>query len=112
MTDPVQGLLLDTRAPIRVAEFEKIMHRSGGWLLARQVLVQCGLLPDEGHKRWLRSLAAASRVILSGQRGYCHLDHASVEELHHAAAWMESQAGEMQRRAIHIRQAAHRKIAA
>jgi hypothetical protein len=112
MTTPIQGLLLDTRPTIRMAEFAEVLRRAGGWILARQVLIQSGLVPDEGHKRWLRGLAAGSQLILSGQRGYCHLENASVEELHHAAAWLESQARQMQRRAIHLRQAAIRKIAA
>jgi hypothetical protein len=121
MSAPIQGLLDDIRPRSdssrgrpqdRVADFEELLRRAGGWLLASQILIRCGLPIGEVNKRRLRALAARSQLILSGQRGYCHLDHASVEELHHAAAWMESQARQMQRRAIHLRQAAHRMIAA
>jgi len=113
MTDAVQELFFGPRTePLRVADFERLLEQSRGWMLARQILRQCGLPPDESHRRWLRGLAEQSQRVLSGQRGYCDIAHASLEELHHAAAWLESQSRKMAQRAIHLRQAAHRKIAA
>jgi len=113
MTEPIQELLFSARTePLRVAEFERLLEQARGWMLARQILRVTGIPGDESHRRWLRGLAEQSQRILSGQHGYCHIAHASLEELHHAAAWMESQSRKMQQRAIHLRQAAHRKIAA
>jgi hypothetical protein len=79
--------------------------------LARDIARVAGLPASEVNLRWLRRLASQSSTIISGQQGYLHLDCASTDEIHHAAAWLESQASEMQARAIRLRQAAHRKVA-
>ena len=59
--------------------------------------------------RTIRAIAAASdgRVI-SGQQGYHLTRTASVEEVNHAAAWLEHQADQMRKRAYAIRQNLHR----
>ena len=62
----------------------------------------------ESNRRMLRAIAEASAGwILSGQRGYKHMVHASAEEVDHAAAWLERQAQKMSRRACALRRRAH-----
>lgn len=73
-----------------------------GWRTARQFR----MISD----RELRAIAAASHgQIISGQKGYARTDQASVEDVNHAAAWLESQAKSMQVRAGEIRKAMHRR---
>ena len=58
--------------------------------------------------RTFRAIAAASQGrIISGQRGYARTDQASVEDVNHAAAWLEHQGELMIHRAKEIRQALH-----
>lgn len=78
-----------------------------GWMNARE-LTRLGY----GSDRYLRAVAAASHgQIISGQRGYARTDQASVEDVNHAAAWLEHQATAMTQRAYEIRRAMHRRIA-
>jgi hypothetical protein len=87
--------LLETRSRwLTAAEVSRIVHDHTGadW-------------PD----RLIRQLAQASDgQIISGQRGYKHIDHATLEEATHAAAWLESQARQMADRACAIRRRLHR----
>jgi hypothetical protein len=99
------------RDTLDVEWFEHVVASHAGWVLGRQILTDAGQPAVDSTLRWLRRLAAVSHAIISGQRGYCHLDHATTDEIHHAAAWLESQAAEMQARAIRLRQAAHRRVA-
>lgn len=63
--------------------------------------------------RTVRAIAAASHGrIISGQKGYCLIEEATVEEANHAASWLRHQAAEMTRRAHQIEQAMHRRGAA
>ena len=73
-----------------------------GWTTAKQ-------LRASGYDdRTLRALAHASEGrIVSGQRGYCLIDEATVEEARHSAAWLRHQAEQMLRRAHEIEQAMH-----
>ncbi len=82
-----------------------------GWMTAAQ-LVGTHDWNDVQARAWtdrdLRAIAAASQgQIISGQRGYARTDQASVEDVNHAAAWLESQAKSMQARARAIRSALH-----
>lgn len=90
--------------------FESAVRQAGGWILARDLLRRAGLEDTEHARRHLRALAAQSDAILSGQRGYCHLANATPEDIHHAAAWLESQAREMMQRAVRLRRRAHSAI--
>ena len=93
-------------APITpdVGELGRILEERRGWLKAAEIERLTGW-----SDRIIRELAASSGGrILSGQRGYRHLSHASVEEIDHAANWLESQAAHMQERAIALRRAAIR----
>lgn len=89
---------------------EECLCRYGRWMPAAELLPLVGRPADEAGKRWLRQLAHASEWILSGQRGYKHLDHSTAEELDHAAAWLESQARQMTVRALALRRNGHRRI--
>lgn len=93
-----------------LSAFESAVRHAGGWILARDLLRRTGLEDTEHARRHLRALAAQSDAILSGQRGYCHLANATPEDIHHAAAWLESQAREMMQRAIRLRRRAHAAI--
>lgn len=85
-----------------------------GWVQARQLkfdraYVGVRRMPD----RRLRAIAAASHGrIISGQCGYCLIEEATVDEANHAAAWLEHQAAAMNKRALEIRQAMHKRSAA
>lgn len=64
----------------------------------------------KGREGWndreLRAVAAASDGrIISGQRGYCLLDDATVEEANHFISWMRSQAAQMNKRAAETQRA-------
>jgi hypothetical protein len=65
------------------------------------------------NDRELRAIASASEGrIVSGQKGYCLIEEATVDEANHAAAWLEHQAKAMAKRASEIRRAMHRRSAA
>lgn len=89
---------------------ERLLLERRGWVTAREILTHAGREDNDAARRLLRVQANKSDQILSGQRGYRHLAHATPEEIHHAAAWWESQAGEMQRRAIALRRRAHQFV--
>jgi len=77
-----------------------------GWQTARQ------LRADGYNDRTLRAIASASAGrIISGQRGYCLIEAATVEDARHAAAWLRHQAAEMNARAADIERAMHRRAA-
>lgn len=63
-------------------------------------------------ERTLRQIAADSDgFIISGQRGYKHISHATTDEIDHAANWLEAQAKKMATRAQSIRRRAHQIFA-
>jgi hypothetical protein len=108
MANPIQIDWLQRREErMDVRAFETAVRAAGGWVLARDLLRRAGLDDTEPARRHLRALAAAADTIISGQRGYCHLDHAAPQDIHHAAAWLESQARAMLRRAIRLQHHAH-----
>lgn len=92
-------------------EFLAVLDRHTGWLTADDVLVRLGYYPDESRKRWLRHLSElADGQIISGQAGYRATRHATVEEIHHAAAWLRHQAQRMDAKASAILRAGHELI--
>lgn len=77
-----------------------------GWRTAKQ-------LTCIGNERTLRAIAAASNgQIISGQHGYALTSQASVEDVNHAAAWLQHQGELMIARARDIRQAMHTRRSA
>lgn len=89
-------------------DFMRSAHR---WLRASDILSEWRMEDTDSNRRLIRALAEASGAdIISGQKGYRHIEHASPEEVHHAAAWLESQAKKMSDRACAIRRRAHQII--
>ena len=84
------------------------------WLRARNEWATAHAIQESSPAhlgdRATRALASSSRWIISGQRGYKHLECATAEEVQHAASWLESQAKKMSDRACAIRRNAHRII--
>ena len=83
-----------------------------GWSTAREisqyVLARIG---REVGDRELRAWAAAAEPdVISGQKGYKHVEHATAEELSHFVHWMESQGKKMIARAEAVRRRAHALI--
>lgn len=91
-----------------VAWLENLLRGGKCWMTAGDILLSIGRPQNEDNKRWLRALASESGWIISGQKGYRHLEHCSPDETHHFAAMMESQAKQMATRAGRIRVNAHK----
>lgn len=97
------------RLQTTAGDASRIVERAlaaGGWMTARE-LADCTWLDDRAIRRAAESSCGG---ILSGQRGYRLAERASAEEIHHAAAWLESQAKQMLARAVEIRRRAHGRI--
>lgn len=114
MTAPLQSELTfanEVPADESVALAISILDQQQGWLTAAQLLVKLGAAPSESNKRKLRDVANSSQgKIISGQKGYKHIKHATNEEVHHAACWLEHQAKEMGERAASIRRMYHKLL--
>lgn len=92
-----------------VAWLVDLLREQKCWMTAKRIIELSG---DRLSDRDIRALAeAASGDLLSGQKGYRHISHATPEEIHHAAAWLESQASKMALRAQRIRRRAHQILA-
>lgn len=89
------------------AWLESILLNAGGWLNAAFL---AKLATNHVSDRDIRRLASASRLIIPGDKGYCHLANASTEEIDHAASRLESQGKLMLERAIRIRHTAHARL--
>lgn len=84
---------------------ENLLLGAQCWMTAKDIMLTVnGKLLD----RDLRALASASDNVISGQKGYKHIQHATSEEIHHAVSWLESQAKKMSERACSIRRNAHK----
>ena len=91
-----------------VAWLETLLRERNAWITAAQILQLVDREESDSQKCYIRHIAQASAWIISGQKGYKHLAHATAEEINHFANWMESQATEMTRRAEAVRRNAHR----
>ena len=90
------------------AQVDRLMQAltGRGWVLRRQLEQQLGI-----GDRMLRACASESEGrVISGQRGYCLIEEATVEDANHAAAWLERQAKAMAQRSAEIRRAMHRRV--
>lgn len=82
-----------------------------GWHTAQELLEGWQLPDTESNRRLIRALASqATPDVISGQKGYKHVQHATPDEVHHCASWFESQAKEMAERAQAIRRRAHQLV--
>lgn len=82
--------------------------RGRGWMTARQIT---GHEETDWDERTLRNVAAASQgTILSGQAGYKLTVECTPEEVHHATAWLRSQARLMTSRSLKIARTFHQAV--
>ncbi|HEX3889437.1 MAG TPA: hypothetical protein VHX90_01185 [Verrucomicrobiae bacterium] len=110
MSDPQKDLFEKPRhAPNADVEWlERFLKINDGWHTSRTLITFIGRPTSDDNRRWIRELASVSAWIISGQKGYKHIEHATAEEINHAAAWLESQAKKMGERAGAIRSNAHK----
>jgi len=108
--EPQLGLFESRPGDANVVWLESFLQEQGRWIRAGEILRWHGRDDSEDQKRLIRSLASASEWIISGQAGYKHLQHATPEEIAHAANSLESQAKKMSDRACALRRNAHRRI--
>jgi len=91
-------------ASLESSWLEKLLLTGGGWMTARDIMLTTkGRVID----RDIRELASESKMIISGQRGYKHVAHATTEEINHCSNWLTSQGKKMIRRGIALRRQAH-----
>jgi hypothetical protein len=80
-----------------------VLEQQKTWLKAADLLRKLNEAPSETNKRKLRRISEHSQgKIISGQKGYKHIRHATPEEITHAANWLRHQAKEMDQRATEI----------
>ncbi len=84
---------------------EELLDGAKCWMTAGDIVqtTKCRVIHRE-----IRQAASDSPMIISGQKGYKHVAHATAEEINHAANWLESQARKMSDRAGAIRRQAHK----
>lgn len=88
-----------------VAWLENLLSGAGCWMTASDIALTIG---GRRCDRDIRELASQSANVLSGQKGYKHVEHATAEEVDHAANWLISQGKKMIKRGIAVRKNAHR----
>jgi hypothetical protein len=86
---------------------EGILRERRDWLTAAELLGLVHKPPTDSNKRQLRILANASNCLITGQRGFKHVEHSTPEEIEHFTNWMRHQAREMAERAERVRKKAH-----
>lgn len=84
---------------------EKLLFESKCWMSARDIMATTkgGVIDRE-----IRQVASDCSKIISGQKGYKHVAHATAEEVNHSANWLISQGKKMIKRGIAQRRAAHK----
>lgn len=99
-----QDLPLFQAAPsdANVLWLERYLKECREWVLGKNL---CVLVNQD--ERWLRSVAEASAWVISGQKGYKHVENATAEEVNRFVNWMESQGKKMIARAERLRRNAH-----
>lgn len=84
---------------------ETLLFGAQCWMSARAIMETTkGRVID----REIRQVASESSKIISGQKGYKHIAHATAEEVNHSANWLISQGKKMIRRGIAQRNEAHK----
>jgi hypothetical protein len=105
--DPEPDLFSAAPEDVSVKWLENLLRGSGCWMTANDISYTTR---GKAHERILRELASASDQIISGQKGYKHVAHATAEEIAHASNWLMSQGKKMIKRGIAIRRAGHQRI--
>jgi len=96
--------------PSDVNRWVALVWSKRGWITAAQCIEVLGDQFD-GDDRTIRSFAeACGGCIISGRKGYKHIDHATTEEVDHFCNQMESQARRMLDRSCRTRTLAHRIV--
>jgi hypothetical protein len=110
MNPPQPDLFAAPRHPENadVAWLENHLKGNPGWHTSRELIGFLLKPATDDNRRWIRELASKSKWVISGQKGYQHLEHSTPEEINHAAHWLESQAKQMSERAGAIRSNAHK----
>lgn len=86
-----------------------LLAKNTTWQNAKELCWYLGLNATENNKRYIRAIAEKSDgLIISGQKGYRHILHATKDEINHAANQLEHQAGLMAYRAAAIRRQANK----
>ena len=89
---------------VEASWLERLLLEGKCWMTARDImLTSTGSVLD----RDIRQIASESTKIISGQKGYKHIAHASMEEIDHASNWLISQGKKMIKRGIATRRYAH-----
>jgi hypothetical protein len=92
---------------VEASWLERLLLEGRCWMTARDIiLTSTGAVID----RDIRQIASESNKIISGQKGYRHIAHASPEEIDHCANWLTSQGKKMIRRGIALRRSGHKII--
>ena len=107
LRDPQLGLFESRAEDANVIWLEYLLKGAKCWMTAKDIMLTCS---GRLHDRDVRELASASEWIISGQKGYKHMENATLEECNHAASWLESQSDKMKARAIMIRRNAHKNL--
>jgi hypothetical protein len=105
--DPQLGLFEQRPGDVNVRWLDELLQGAKTWMTAKDIALTSG---GRVCDRDIRALASASEWIISGQKGYKHLEHATAEENAHAANWLISQGKLMIQRGCRIRKNAHRRI--
>jgi hypothetical protein len=104
---PELGLFKASEDDPNVLWLEKYLKECGEWVTAAGLVLRAGRALSDDNRRWVRALAEASDRIISGQKGYKHLERATAEEVRHFVNWMESQGRKMIGRAERLKRNAH-----
>lgn len=83
--------------PSDVLLLEEHLARAASWSLAREINIL------DWSDRDIRRCSEISDNIISGQRGYIHILHATPDEIAHCADWLQHQGLLMLHRSQRIR---------
>jgi hypothetical protein len=95
----------------RVLLLSAFLYGYKDWVCAGKLCLVLGEPNTESGRRRVRGLAeAAAPDVISGQRGYKHVEWATADEVAHFISWTESQARKMTARAEAVRRRMHALI--
>jgi len=106
MTQPDLPIITPSVDP-DVRWLEQLLLDAHTWMTAGDIgLTTRGRVTD----RDIRALASASALIISGQKSFLHIEHATAGEIAHASNWLVSQGKGRIKRVPRIRRNAHGRI--
>ena len=108
MRDPQLHLFEEKQDSANVAYLVRLLKEAKGWLTAAQL---AALVDGLWSDRQIRMMSeAAGAEVISGQKGYRWIGHATTEEIDRASAWFLSQGKKMIHHAIKIKRRAHQMV--